>query len=59
MIKVDDKYEFINPPAAVSNIPTTGRVYSITAAWGENTCEYVFATDGKFDNLDHDRQESV
>ncbi|MEL7568198.1 MAG: hypothetical protein AAGU27_25440 [Dehalobacterium sp.] len=50
MTKADDKYEFINPPAAVSNIATTGRVYSITAAWGENSCSYVFAVDGKFDN---------
>ncbi|MEL7567926.1 MAG: copper amine oxidase N-terminal domain-containing protein [Dehalobacterium sp.] len=48
--KADGKYEFINPPATASNIATTGRVYSITATWGENSCAYVFAVDGKFDN---------
>lgn len=46
---VNGKIEFINPPTTVSDIPTTGRVYSITATWGQNSCEYVFASDGKFD----------
>jgi len=46
---VDGKIEFINPPGAISDIQTTGRVYSITAVWGQNSCEYVFASDGKFD----------
>ncbi|MEK8126558.1 M56 family metallopeptidase [Paenibacillus filicis] len=50
--KVKGKYMFANPPAAVSDIPTTGRVFSITAVWGENVCEYVFASDGKFDHLE-------
>lgn len=47
--KVDGGYEFINPPAAESDIATSGRVFSITATWGDNSCEYVFASDGKFD----------
>ncbi|MGO4184720.1 M56 family metallopeptidase [Paenibacillus sp. TAF43_2] len=46
---VNGKYAFINPPTVISDIPTTGRVYSITATWGQNSCEYVFASDGKFD----------
>lgn len=54
VIKVDGMYEFINPLASESDIPTTGRVFSITATWGENSCEYVFASDGKFDNYEYD-----
>ncbi len=42
-------YEFINPPSSTSDIYTSGRCYSITATWGDNSCEYVFATDGQFD----------
>ncbi len=44
-------YEFINPPSSTSDIYTSGRCYSITATWGDNSCEFVFATDGQFDNL--------
>ncbi len=44
-------YEFINPPVSTSNIYTSGRCYCITATWGENSCQYIFATDGKFDIL--------
>ncbi len=43
-------YKFKNPPASDSDIGTTGRVFSIEATWGDNICEYVFASDGKFDN---------
>ncbi|WP_438349648.1 M56 family metallopeptidase [Paenibacillus sp. FA6] len=49
VMNVNGVYEFVNPPAAVSDIPTSGRVFSITATWGDNSCEYVFASDGKFD----------
>ncbi|MCQ4925379.1 M56 family metallopeptidase [Tissierella carlieri] len=43
-------YKFKNPSASDSDIETTGRVFSIEATWGDNICEYVFASDGKFDN---------
>ncbi|MEK4037111.1 MULTISPECIES: hypothetical protein [Paenibacillus] len=51
---VEGKYEFVNPPASTSDIPTSGRVFSVIARWGENICEYVFASDGKFDNYEYD-----
>lgn len=51
---VEGKIEFVNPPASTSDIPTTGRVFSVTATWGDNVCEYVFASDGKFDNYEFD-----
>ncbi len=47
---VEGTYEFVNPPASDSSITTSGRVFSISVTWDKNICEYVFATDGKFDN---------
>lgn len=51
---VEGKVEFVNPPASTSDIPTSGRVFSVTATWGDNSCEYVFVSDGKFDNYEFD-----
>lgn len=50
-------YTFRNPPASTSGISTSGRVYSITVTWGDNQCEYVFASDGKFDGAESDPGE--
>lgn len=47
---IDGIYKFKNPERSAIHIKTTGRAFSIEARWGENICEYVFASDGKFDN---------
>ncbi|WP_279588872.1 M56 family metallopeptidase [Paenibacillus castaneae] len=57
LLKTSSGYEFTNPAASLSDIPTTGRVYSITAEWGDNRCEYIFAVDGKFDSYESENTE--
>jgi len=49
--EADGSYYFTNPAVPQSDTNTSGRVYSITAAWGKEVCSYVFASDGKFDSL--------
>lgn len=55
--KNGDYYTFNHQPISKPNDDLMSRIYVINATWGENSCEYAFVVDNKWNVLAHQRLE--